>query len=364
MSLPPRRRAETSTHLRPASSIIGSATATLPARPARHAMFQAPDRSPPVPASSPPCAPPFHPPITSSRPYQCAAAITPIAWNPRQLRPTPRCGVSCSTCPNGVRTGQGSHAHRTPTPEWRCLPYDTQLGGAMFRPRGLTNNCAPACHNGFRYQSCPATATFFRTPPTRLSSLPLDHQLPPGRNAHQPSAVRLWDLRELHETAAYLGMHPSSPHLPSVDSRPPAALDPNHWPPAASGRRCRGLRRVSWHDFIRQQRSARAGEPYSDPVPRACSCHPRQETTGLFGHGTHHWVTGCLSVTDLRWPEVSNIRHRQKPRPAITSRSAASTATARAATAHECERRRLQARLGEPREPRLSASQATPPCRP
>src|SRR5207248_1990699 len=89
-----------------------------------------------------------------------------------------------------------------------------------------------------------------------------------------------------HETAAFLGMHPST-NTTANDSRPNATLDANH-PKSGDCSTC--------HDTVT---FAGAAARPANHIPTSAPCSQCHLTAGSYASysvtGTHQGVTGCLS---------------------------------------------------------------------
>ena len=164
---------------------------------------------------------------------QCASCHTPIAWNPAVNFDHTQVRGSCSTCHNGVQAQGKGPTHIVTDLECDACHTTLSWGGAVFSHVGVTNNCA-SCHNGVSATGMPPTHIPVGTPPT------------PCEGCHSSTNFTTWagtlinhlavtalTCASCHETAAFLGMHPST-NTAAGDSRPPAALDPSH-PPKSAG---------------------------------------------------------------------------------------------------------------------------------
>src|SRR6266446_5173278 len=217
---------------------------------------------------------------------QCAACHTPIAWNPAVNFDHTQTRGSCSTCHNGVQA-QGKGPKHIVT-DLECDACHTTLtwAGAVFTHLGVTTGCA-SCHNGVAATGMPATHIPVGTPPT------------PCEGCHSTTNFTTWagtrinhlavttlTCQSCHETAAYLGMHPST-NTQAADSRPSATLDANH-PITGDCGQC--------HDTTTFANSALRPANHIPTNAPCAQCHTTAGNYALYSvTGTHQGVTGCLS---------------------------------------------------------------------
>ena len=275
----------------------------------------------PATASAPQSAPPPSPPTTSSPPIRAAPATRRSPGVRRSTSITPKSRGSCSTCHNGVQAqGKPPDAHRH-RPGVRRLPHDPHLGGRRVHPPGRHRQLRRAATTASRATGMPATHIPIGT--TALRGLPLADQLHDLRG-HERSitlAVTSLTCASCHETAAYLGMHPST-NTTAADSRPNATLDKNH-PVTGDCGQC--------HDTTTFANSALRPANHIPTNAPCVQCHTTAGNYALYSvTGAHQGVTGCLTchAPDGR---ARSPTSRSSSTPATTSRSAASTAAARAA---------------------------------
>ena len=217
---------------------------------------------------------------------RCASCHTPIAWNPAVNFDHTQVRGNCSTCHNGVQA-QGKGPKHIVT-DLECDACHTTLtwAGAFFTHKGVTNNCA-SCHNGVAATGMPATHIPVGTPPT------------PCEGCHSTTNFMTWagtrinhlavtalSCQSCHETAVYLGMHPST-NTTAADSRPSATLDANH-PKTGDCGQC--------HDTTTFGNSALRP---ANHIPTSAPCSQCHTTAGNYKAysvtGTHQGVSGCLS---------------------------------------------------------------------
>ncbi|MBV8782789.1 MAG: hypothetical protein JOZ67_01235 [Gammaproteobacteria bacterium] len=224
---------------------------------------------------------------------RCDACHTPIAFRPAVNFDHSQARGSCSTCHNGVQA-QGKPPTHIPT-DLECDACHTTLswGGAMFSHIGVTGNCA-SCHNGVNATGKPAN--HFPTGPPDV----------PCEGCHSPTNFVTWagttinhaaaaalSCASCHETANYLGMHPSTASA-AADSRP-MLFDPKH--PATGD--CGGC-----HDTV-SFAAAAIKPPNHIPTSAPCvQCHTTPGNNKVYSvAGVHVGVTGCLAC---HGPAVAN----------------------------------------------------------
>src|SRR6266576_3344017 len=219
---------------------------------------------------------------------QCASCHTPIAWNPAVNFDHTQVRGSCSTCHNGVMAQGKGPTHIVTDLECDACHTTLTWGGAMFTHLGVTTGCA-SCHNGVSATGMPPTHIPVGTPPTSCEGCHSTTNFTTWAGTKiNHLAVTALTCASCHETANYLGMHPST-NTAAGDSRPPAALDPNH-PPQSAGDcgKC--------HDTTTFGTSALRP---ANHIPTTAACVQCHTTVGNYAAysvtATHQGVTGCLS---------------------------------------------------------------------
>ena len=217
---------------------------------------------------------------------QCASCHTSIAWTPAVNFDHTQVRGSCSTCHNGVQAQGKGPTHIVTDLECDACHTTLSWGGAVFTHLGVTSNCA-SCHNGVSATGMPPTHIPVGTPPT------------PCEGCHSTTNFTTWAGTKInhlavtaltcascHETAAFLGMHPST-NTTANDSRPNATLDANH-PKSGDCSTC--------HDTVTF--AGAAARPANHiPTNAPCSqCHTTAGNDALYSvTGTHQGVSGCLT---------------------------------------------------------------------
>ena len=245
----------------------------------------------PATASAPRSAPRPSLPTTSSPPTSAPPATRPIAWKPAVNFDHTQARGSCSTCHNGAQAQGKPPSHIVTDLECDACHTTLTWAGAVFTHQGVTSNCA-SCHDGVRghrhaadphpdRRACPARAAT-RAPTSRPS---------PARPSTMPAVTSL-TCASCHETANFLGMHPST-NTTAADSRPNATLDANH-PKTGDCVQC--------HDTTSfAQQRVTPGEPHPDQCAvRAVPHHP--------GNYALYSVTGTHQG-------VTELPHLSRPRP-------------------------------------------------
>src|ERR1700730_9359127 len=217
---------------------------------------------------------------------RCASCHTPIAWNPAVNFDHTQTRGSCSTCHNGVMAQGKGPTHIVTDLECDACHTTLTWAGAFFTHKDVTNNCA-SCHNGVAAQGMPPTHFPIGTPPT------------PCEGCHSTTNFTTWagtlinhlavtavTCASCHETAAYLGMHPST-NTKAADSRPSATLDAIH-PNTGDCGVC--------HDTTTFANSALRPKNH---IPTSAPCSQCHTTAGNYKAysvtGTHQGVSGCLT---------------------------------------------------------------------
>src|SRR2546429_377275 len=149
-----------------------------------------------------------------------------------------------------------------------------------------TDQCA-SCHNGVSATGMPPPHIPVGTPPT------------PCEGCHSITNFTTWAGTKInhlavtaltcascHETAAYLGMHPST-NTTAADSRPNATLDANH-PKSGDCSTC--------HDTVTFAGAAARPANHIPPSAPCSQCHLTAGNDALYSvTGTHQGVSGCLT---------------------------------------------------------------------
>ena len=217
---------------------------------------------------------------------QCDSCHTEISWKLSVTFDHKQALGSCSTCHNGVQA-QGKPPNHIVT-DLECDACHTTLSwaGATFTHLGVTGNCAE-CHNNVSAQGMPNNHMPIGSPATPCEAChsPSNFSNWLGAQINHP-AVKPMLCASCHETANYLGMHPST-NTTAGDSRPNATLDKNH-PTTGDCGVC--------HDT--STFGAAALRP-PNHIPTNAPCAQCHTTTGNYSQysvtGTHQGVTACLS---------------------------------------------------------------------
>ena len=197
---------------------------------------------------------------------QCGSCHTEVAWNPAVTFDHKQALGSCSSCHNGVQA-QGKPPNHIVT-DLECDACHTTISwaGATFTHMGVTGNCAE-CHNNVSAQGMPANHMPIGSPATPCEACHSNTNFTNwlGAKINHP-AVSSMLCASCHETANYLGMHPST-NTTAGDSRPNATLDKNH-PAQGDCGRC--------HDTVSFGGSRASSPPItSRPAHRAFSATRR-----------------------------------------------------------------------------------------
>src|SRR5579864_3188195 len=185
---------------------------------------------------------------------QCQSCHTPWAFNPAVDFDHTQALGSCSTCHNGVNATGMPATH---------IPIDT--------PPGAPTPC----------EGCHSTTQF-----TTWAGTVINH-----------ASVTAMQCQTCHQTAAYLGMTPST-NTKAGDSRPNATLDANH-PTSGDCGQCHTT--VSF--------AASVSRPANHiPTSAPCvQCHTTGNDAQYSVTGTHQGVTGCLSCHGTGVGPFANI---------------------------------------------------------
>jgi hypothetical protein len=219
---------------------------------------------------------------------QCDACHTPVAWKPAVNFDHTQVRGSCSSCHNGVQA-QGKPPNHIIT-DLECDACHTTLSwtGAVFTHEGVTGGCA-ACHNGVNASGLapshfPIGSGAAATPCESCHS-PTNFSNWLGAQINHPAVATL-TCASCHETANYLGMHPST-NTAAGDSRPNATLDPRH-PATGDCGQC--------HDTTTFANSALRPANHIPTSAPCVQCHTTAGNYALYSvSGVHQGVTGCLS---------------------------------------------------------------------
>ena len=215
---------------------------------------------------------------------ECGACHTPIAFKPAVNFDHTQARGGCSTCHNGV-VATGKPPNHIVT-DLECDACHTTLSwaGAVFTHQGVTGNCA-SCHNGVQATGMPGNHIPSGSVACEACHSPTDFTTFAGAQINHPAVAAL-SCASCHETAAYLGMKPSTA-TSAADSRPPVQLDANH-PRTGDCGQC--------HDT-----ATFAGNVVrpANHIPTSAPCAQCHTTPGSYAlysvTGTHQGVTNCLS---------------------------------------------------------------------
>ena len=245
---------------------------------------------------------------------ECGACHTPIACKPAVNFDHTQARGSCSTCHNGVAgAGQAADAHRD-GPGMRRLPHDADAGPGRCSPtrrhrelRQLPQRRAGDRHAG---NHIPSRHAWRARPATRRRT----SRRFAGAQINHPAVTAL-SCASCHETAAYLGMKPSTA-TSAADSRPPvnstritrrrATAASATIPPRSPATRCRPANHI----------------PTSAPCAQ---CHTTPGNYALYSvTGTHQGVTNCLSchgpTVATTFANITITTHAGQPHPDRRSR--------------------------------------------
>jgi hypothetical protein len=229
---------------------------------------------------------------------QCEACHAAVAWAPAVSFDHTQVRGSCSTCHNGVQAQGKPPTHIVTDLECDACHTTLTWAGALFTHQGITNSCAE-CHNGVAATGMPPTHFPIGTPPTPCEGCHSTTNFITFAGTHiNHTAVTAMACQSCHETAAYLGMVPST-NTKAGDSRPSKTLDPNH-PATGDCGRC--------HDTTSFGASALRPANHI-PTSAPCSqCHTTPGNYKVFSlTGTHQGVTGCLSCHGASVGPFANV---------------------------------------------------------
>jgi len=234
----------------------------------------------------------------------CESCHTVIAWKPAFIFDHTQAIGACSSCHNGVQA-QGKTPNHIVT-DLECDACHTTLtwAGAMFTHLGVTGGCA-ACHNNVSAQGMPTTHMPIGTGTTAT----------PCEACHSPTNFINWLGGKInhaavtqmtcglssgcHETANFLGMHPST-NTTAGDSRPNATLDANHAKGLLATADC-GV----CHATVTFAGAAVEPPKHIPTGTAPClQCHTTPANNAIYSvTGVHQGVTSCLSC---HAPAVAN----------------------------------------------------------
>ena len=219
---------------------------------------------------------------------QCQSCHTPWAFNPAVDFDHTQALGSCSTCHNGTAAQGKPPTHIVTDLECDACHNTLTWGGAIFTHVGVTSGCA-ACHNGVNATGMPATHIPVDTPPGAPT---------PCEGCHSTSQFSTWagtvinhasvtamQCQTCHQTAAYLGMTPST-NTAAADSRPNATLDASH-PTSGDCGQC--------HTTVSFAASVSRPANHIPTTAPCVQCHTTGNDAQYSLTGTHQGVTGCLS---------------------------------------------------------------------
>src|SRR5215470_17986321 len=215
---------------------------------------------------------------------ECGACHTSVAWNPPVNFDHTQVRGSCSTCHNGAQAQGKPPTHIVTDLECDACHTTLTWAGAVFTHQGINGNCAE-CHNGVAATGMPATHIPVGTTPCQGCHSPTNFVSFAGTKINH-LAVTALSCQSCHETAAYLGMTPST-STTAADSRPNATLDKNH-PATGDCGQC--------HDTTTFGSSALRP---ANHIPTNAPCVQCHTTAGNYAAysvtGVHQGVTGCLT---------------------------------------------------------------------
>ncbi|MBV8402880.1 MAG: hypothetical protein JO203_01685, partial [Gammaproteobacteria bacterium] len=220
---------------------------------------------------------------------QCDACHTPIAWKPSVNFDHTQTRGSCSTCHNGTQAQGKPPNHILTNLECDACHNTMTWTGAVFTHAGVKSGCA-ACHDGVHGDGL--AANHFPISASGVSPVPCEA-------CHSTTEFTTWAVATMnhpaakalscalcHETAAYIGMHPST-NTKAGDSRPNATLDAIH-PKTGDCGTCH-----TTTSFLAGEIKPANHIPTSAPCAQ---CHTTPGNYALYSvTGTHQGVTGCLS---------------------------------------------------------------------
>src|SRR5437764_986226 len=219
---------------------------------------------------------------------QCGACHTPIAWNPAVNFDHTQARGSCSTCHNGTMAQGKGPTHIVTDLECDACHTTLSWAGAMFTHVGVTSGCA-TCHDGVHADGLAANhfpiGTGGAGVPCEACHSTTEFTTWAVASMNHSAAVAL-SCASCHETANFVGMHPST-DTAAGDSRPSAKLDSLH-PTTGDCAQC--------HDTTTFSQSASRPANHIPTSAPCLQCHTTAGNYALYSvTATHQGVTGCLS---------------------------------------------------------------------
>ena len=218
---------------------------------------------------------------------QCDSCHSEIAWKPAINFDHKQALGSCSSCHNGVQAQGKPPNHIVTDLECDACHTTVSWAGATFTHVGVTSGCAQ-CHNNVSAQGMPGNHMPIGSPPTPCEACHSNTNFTNwlGATINHP-AVSAMLCASCHETAAFLGMVPST-NTTAADSRPNATLDKNH-PTTGDCGQC--------HDTSSFSASASLKPANHIPTNAPCTqCHTTPGNNTVYSvTGVHQGVTSCLS---------------------------------------------------------------------
>src|SRR5437016_858153 len=217
---------------------------------------------------------------------QCGACHTPIAWNPAVNFDHTQARGSCSTCHNGTMAQGKGPTHIVTDLECDACHTTLSWAGAMFTHVGVTSGCA-TCHDNVHATGPTANHIPIGTPMTACESChsPTNYTNWLGATMNH-LAVTALSCAGCHQTASFLGMHPST-DTTAGDSRPSAKLDPLH-PTTGDCSQC--------HDTTTFSQSTSRPANHIPTIAPCLQCHTTASNYALYSvTATHQGIAGCLS---------------------------------------------------------------------
>src|SRR6516164_7882980 len=220
---------------------------------------------------------------------QCEACHTPVAWRPAVNFDHTQTRGSCSMCHNNQQSQGKPPNHIVTNLECDACHNTLTWAGAVFTHAGVKTGCA-ACHDGVRGSGL--AANHFPISSSGVTAVPCEA-------CHSTTEFTTWAVATMnhpaahglscalcHETATYIGMHPSTNNA-SGDSRPNATLDAIH-PKTGDCGTCH-----TTSSFL----TGDVKPPNHIPTNAPCAqCHTTPGNYTLYSvTGTHQGVSGCLT---------------------------------------------------------------------
>src|SRR5215472_6730859 len=219
---------------------------------------------------------------------QCDACHTPVAWKPAVNFDHTQTRGSCSMCQDGSQAQGKPPNHILTNLECDACHNTMTWAGAVFTHAGVKSGCA-ACHDGVHGDGL--AANHFPISASGVAAVPCEA-------CHSTTEFTTWSVATMnhpaaralqcalcHETAAYVGMHPST-STAAGDSRPNATLDANH-PKTGDCGTCH-----TTTSFL----TGEVKPPNHIPTSAPCAqCHTTGDNSVYDIAGVHVGVTGCLA---------------------------------------------------------------------